>query len=118
MGPVVLALGFFDGLHIGHQTVIQQALQLAHEGEARMCVITFDIPPRAVLRPEHPVQLLETRQEKIRKLEKMGVDTVVFIHPTVEVLSETAEEAILLLEDMQQEVLPCFLPFSPAGESK
>ena len=30
MGPVVLALGFFDGLHIGHQTVIQQALQLAH----------------------------------------------------------------------------------------
>ena len=86
MGPVVLALGFFDGLHIGHQTVIQQALQLAHEGNARMCVITFDIPPRAVLRPEHPVQLLETRQEKIRKLEKMGVDTVVFIHPTVEVL--------------------------------
>lgn len=52
MGPVVLALGFFDGLHIGHQTVIQQALQLAHEGDARMCVITFDIPPRAVLRPE------------------------------------------------------------------
>lgn len=92
MGPVVLALGFFDGLHIGHQTVIQQALQLAHEGDARMCVITFDIPPRAVLRPEHPVQLLETRQEKIRKLEKMGVDTVVFIHPTVEVLSETAED--------------------------
>ena len=53
IGPVVLALGFFDGLHIGHQTVIQQALQVAHEGNARMCVITFDIPPRAVLRPEH-----------------------------------------------------------------
>ena len=55
-----------------------------------MCVVTFDAPPRAVLQPESHVQLLETRQGKIRKLEKMGVDAVVFIHPTVEVLSETA----------------------------
>lgn len=90
MGSVVLALGFFDGLHIGHQAVIQEALQLAHQGSASVCVVTFDAPPRAVLRPESHVQLLETRQGKIRKLEKMGVDAVVFIHPTVEVLSETA----------------------------
>ena len=85
MGPVVLALGFFDGLHIGHQTVIQQALQLAHEGNARMCVITFDIPPRAVLRPEHSVQLLETRQEKIRKLEAQQEAKERFIHRVAEI---------------------------------
>lgn len=90
MESVVLALGFFDGLHIGHQAVIQEALQLAHQGSASVCVVTFDAPPRAVLQPESHVQLLETRQGKIRKLEKMGVDAVVFIHPTVEVLSETA----------------------------
>lgn len=90
MESVVLALGFFDGLHIGHQAVIQEALQLAHQGSASVCVVTFDAPPRAVLQPESHIQLLETRQGKIRKLEKMGVDAVVFIHPTVEVLSETA----------------------------
>lgn len=90
MESVVLALGFFDGLHIGHQAVIQEALQLAHQGSASVCVVTFDALPRAILQPESHVQLLETRQGKIRKLEKMGVDAVVFIHPTVEVLSETA----------------------------
>ena len=37
MESVVLALGFFDGLHIGHQAVIQEALQLAHQGSASMC---------------------------------------------------------------------------------
>ena len=52
--PVVVALGFFDGLHIGHQRVIEEAKNIAREVSAKVCVITFYPHPRTVLMPsEH-----------------------------------------------------------------
>ena len=63
--PVVVALGFFDGLHIGHQRVIEEAKNIAREVSAKVCVITFYPHPRTVLMPSEHIYLLGNREEKI-----------------------------------------------------
>lgn len=72
----VAALGMFDGLHIGHQALIERAEQLAREMDSFCIVCTFDRHPLTVLKGKAaPMQLLSTA-EKLAKLEKMGVDGV------------------------------------------
>ena len=54
--PLSLALGNFDGLHIGHAAVIQSAVKIAQQKKGEAWVFTFDPHPRRVLHPEtaHP----------------------------------------------------------------
>ena len=70
----VVALGMFDGLHIGHQALIYRAKELAEELNARCVVCSFDRHPLSVICPEKAPQQLLTLDEKLEKLEKMGVD--------------------------------------------
>ena len=80
----VLALGMFDGLHIGHQALIRRAKALAGEMNAACVVCSFDRHPLSVIRPEAaPVQLL-TIDQKLEKMEKMGVDGVLLQSFTLE----------------------------------
>lgn len=72
-----VALGTFDGLHIGHQALIRRAVSIARECGAMSVVSTFDGLPRAVLCPDQPIAQLLTLDEKIAKLEALGVDAVV-----------------------------------------
>lgn len=72
----VVALGMFDGLHIGHQALIYRAQEMAREMNAACVVCTFDRHPLSVIRPEIAPKQLLTIDEKIQKLEKMGVDGV------------------------------------------
>ena len=72
-GPVVLAIGFFDGVHIGHQQVIAQALQRAAERSATMVLMTFDPHPLRVLRPEIAPKLLCSMEHQTRVLTSYGV---------------------------------------------
>ena len=72
----VVALGMFDGVHIGHQALIARAKALAGEMDAACVVCTFDRHPLTVIRPELvPKQLLSV-EEKLEKMKKMGVDGV------------------------------------------
>jgi len=75
--PSVVALGMFDGVHLGHQAVIQQAREIATERNLPCSVFTFVGHPRKVLRPDHPVPLLTTWDSKRCFLAGFGVDTVV-----------------------------------------
>ena len=59
----VTALGFFDGLHLGHQAVIRRAVELAEERDAEPCILTFDRRPKNVARSE-AVRLLTDRRTK------------------------------------------------------
>jgi len=72
-GPVVLAIGFFDGVHIGHQAVIAAALQRARERNATMVLMTFDPHPLRVLRPEIAPKLLCSTEHQSRLLAGYGV---------------------------------------------
>ena len=72
-GPVALAIGVFDGVHLGHQAVIGAAVEhsVRHAGTA--VVLTFDPHPLRVLRPQQAPRLLCSTRHKLRLLERMGI---------------------------------------------
>ena len=73
--PVHLALGVFDGVHLGHQEVIGRAVAAARKNGGLAGVLTFDPYPLRVLAPEKaPKRLLASLDHKARILEPLGVD--------------------------------------------
>lgn len=77
-GPLHLALGMFDGVHLGHQAVIESAVHSAHRTGGEAGVLTFDPHPSALFRPENPTRLLQPRSVKERLLEECGVKLMIF----------------------------------------
>lgn len=75
--PTVVAIGMFDGVHLGHQTVLREARAIASERGWPLAVFTFVDHPRTVLRPDTPVPLLTTWAEKRDLLEHLGADWVI-----------------------------------------
>jgi len=71
---VVLALGMFDGVHIGHRALIGRAVEMAKEMGADSMVCTFDRHPRSVLFPDRAPVPLMTQREQLAEFEKLGVD--------------------------------------------
>ncbi len=78
-GPVVLAIGVFDGVHLGHRTVIERALRDAQATAATAVVVTFDPHPIRVLRPERAPHLLTSTAHKIRLIRELGVEHLLVI---------------------------------------
>ena len=74
----IVTVGVFDGIHIGHQAVIQQVLTQAKKFKLASFVLTFDPPPLAFLAPERCPPALTTLSKKIEILEQLGIDAVVF----------------------------------------
>lgn len=77
----VVTTGTFDGVHIGHQKIINDLKQRAASAGGETVLLTFFPHPRMVLHPnDHGLQLLSTQEEKIRLLEKAGIDHLI-VHP-------------------------------------
>ena len=74
----IITVGVFDGLHIGHQAVIQKVLTQAKKFKLASLVLTFDPPPLAFLAPERCPPSLTTLPKKVEILEQLGVDAVLF----------------------------------------
>lgn len=72
-GPLFLAIGAFDGLHLGHHAVISTSIGHAREGEGTSVVVTFDPHPAKVLRPDTAPHLLTATQHKIALIRDFGV---------------------------------------------
>jgi riboflavin kinase / FMN adenylyltransferase len=82
-GPTFLTIGNFDGLHRGHQALITQLQRAAAEdGRAGACtaLMTFEPHPLALFRPDTPLQLLTSSQDRVELAGDLGVD-VGIIHP-------------------------------------
>jgi riboflavin kinase/FMN adenylyltransferase len=73
-GPTHLAIGVFDGVHLGHQAVIRQAVEAARTSEGSSVVLTFHPHPVRVLRPNDAPRLLTSTQHKQQFIERLGVD--------------------------------------------
>ena len=88
----VLALGTFDGVHLGHRAVLQALLAMAEEHSARPAVLFFDPLPRQVLNPANPPKALTSPEEKIRLMREFGVEVFVQLpfNPTLAALSPNA----------------------------
>jgi riboflavin kinase/FMN adenylyltransferase len=79
-GPVHLAIGFFDGVHAGHQEVIQHARRAAAEDGGSAVVATFDPHPLKFLRPDKAPRLLTSTRHKALIMERLGVGHLLILH--------------------------------------
>jgi riboflavin kinase / FMN adenylyltransferase len=91
---VCLAIGFFDGVHLGHQQIVRQTISNARQHEAIALVITFDQHPNSVVAPDRVPPLIYSLPQKLRAIETLGVDTLLLIHFDEPFSQQTGEEFI------------------------
>jgi riboflavin kinase / FMN adenylyltransferase len=78
-GPIFLAIGVFDGVHLGHQSVISTSTSHARSADGTPVVITFDPHPLKVLRTHNAPHLLTATQHKIGLIRDLGVEHLLVI---------------------------------------
>lgn len=96
--PCVATIGFFDGVHRGHQFLIANVREEARKAGLPSLVITFDRHPRQVLSQDYQPRLLTTLDRKLQLLSLTGVDNVAVLH-------FTKEMAALSARDFMQQIL-------------
>ena len=103
----IITIGSFDGLHLGHQYLITEALKIAQARAIPFYLISFEPHPRLVLKQNSDFKLLQTWPEKIVHLKKLGVEHLIAL-PFTEALSQkSAEEFILndILKPLQPKIV-------------
>lgn len=95
MPPSVATIGFFDGVHRGHQRLIAQVRDEASRAGMQSMVITFDRHPRQTLHKEYVPQLLSTLEGKLSLLGRTGVDSAVVLPFDMKMASMTARDFML-----------------------
>lgn len=91
----VLTIGTFDGVHKGHQKLIERINIQAKENDGESIIVTFHPHPRIVINPEDKsLRLLNTIEEKISLLETYGVDNLVIVPFSRDFSEQSAEEYI------------------------
>ena len=86
----VITIGAYDGLHRGHQTVIEEVRRRAAERGCRSAVVTFDRHPAVVVRPESAPKLLTDHEQRLELLEQTGIDVAVVLPFDAEQANEPA----------------------------
>lgn len=94
--PIILTIGNFDGVHQGHQFILQNMKRLAGP-QGHVSVITFSNHPSEILRPNHPTLLLSTLSHKIKLLEQLGINSLLILPFTSEIAEQTAEHFVKTL---------------------
>jgi len=92
-GRTVVTIGNFDGVHLGHQALVRAARVDAGSG-GRVLALVFDPHPAMVLRPESVPPRLTTVVDRTRLLGEVGVDEVIALEPTPELLGTSPESFI------------------------
>ncbi len=73
---IVITIGNFDGVHLGHQKILKAVKESAIKRQGTAAVLTFEPHPSNVLRPSHPVKILTPLEDKIRLIEDDGIDVL------------------------------------------
>lgn len=95
-------IGFFDGLHRGHQFLLQHLINRAKANGTKSAVITFANHPRKVVQPDFELHLIDTLDERLAKIESAGIDVCFLLDFTEEIRQLTAEQ---FLKDFLSEKL-------------
>lgn len=107
---IAMALGSFDGIHVGHQSLIKRVIQLAKENNGTSVVFTFGNHPMSVLAPDKVPPQIEDSASRIAVLEKMGVDVLLELPFTPEMAKETPEQ---FLEFLKEKIAPKYVVVGP-----
>ncbi len=91
---VCLAIGVFDGVHLGHQQIIRQTITDARQHDAVALVLTFDRHPSTIVAPDRVPPLIYSPSQKIRAIESLGADALLVIRFDKMFSQQTGEEFI------------------------
>jgi len=91
----VLAIGNFDGIHLGHQAILRATVERARALNAVSTALTFDPSPRKVLRPESAPLRLSTNTQRMERFNALGLEAVVVLPFTLELARLSPEEFVL-----------------------
>lgn len=97
-GPSVVTIGFFDGVHLGHRSLLSATVEAARERGSRSVAVTFDRHPREILTPGQEPRLLTTIERKASLIADCGIDVLV-------VLEFTESFSTIVAEDFVRDVL-------------
>ena len=92
--PLALSLGMFDGVHLGHQSIISELNRIAAEKDFESAVLTFWPHPRLVFNPNEDLKLLNTLEEKTALLENFGIENLFLKNFDEEFRNLTGEEFV------------------------
>jgi riboflavin kinase/FMN adenylyltransferase len=98
LGPTVVSVGNFDGVHMAHQAVVRRMAERAHAIGGKAVAVTFDPHPLRILRPDSSPRLLTPLDVKLQLLEQTGVDAVL-------VLPFTRDLSLMSAHDFARNVL-------------
>jgi riboflavin kinase/FMN adenylyltransferase len=106
--PLSLALGYFDGLHLGHINLIKKTLEVAKKQQLASAMITFEPNPLITLNKIKEEQVLTTIDDRLEILETLGVDYIIVLKFTKEVAGLLPEQFInQLIKPMNVKALVC-----------
>jgi riboflavin kinase/FMN adenylyltransferase len=99
----VLAIGNFDGIHLGHQAILRAVIQRAQETQAVATALTFDPPPPKVLRPESAPLRLSTNAQRLDWFSAIGLEAAVVLPFTLTLAKLTPQEFVeqILVRDLR-----------------
>ncbi len=89
-----LAIGVFDGVHLGHQQIIRQTIADARQHNALAVVVTFDRHPSAIVAPDRVPPLIYSQAQKVRAIESLGADALLVIRFDKDFSQQTGEQFI------------------------
>lgn len=92
LGPSVVTVGNFDGIHFGHQQVLRQVVQRARETGSKAVAVTFDPHPLRILRPDAAPKLITPQPLKEKLMAQSGLDALLVIPFTRDFSMTTAED--------------------------
>lgn len=90
----IVAVGNFDGLHLGHQRLLKRAVKKAREVGGTSIVFTFEPHPLQVLLPEREIRLLTSFREKMKRIEDLGIQEVIVAEFTLSFAARSGEEFV------------------------
>ncbi len=90
----VITIGTFDGVHMGHRTILQQVVKHARQIEGESILLTFEPHPRKVIFPDQPLKLLTPLEKKIELVQQTGIHHIVVVPFTKAFAALSAQEYI------------------------
>ena len=109
--PCVATIGYFDGVHKGHQFLLEHVKQMAKEKGLESAVITFTEHPRKVMQPDYHLDLLSTPEEKRQMLKATGIEHIIEFPFTIELSQLTAREFMTEVLQKQLHVQTLFIGY-------
>lgn len=94
LGPTVVTIGKFDGVHRGHRAVIEEVRRIATERGLASAVVTFDRNPLSLLRPDLCPPMLTSNEQKLELLETTGIDAVLMLTFDERLAAESPEDFV------------------------